>query len=107
MLPYVQMLPPCHDVTIRTAASTCRYVYRACGIGSLEVELMSNVAITEWGEERSGLNEEQVILILIDIDTAILVVVAILVAHSRCRQAPDYNVCVDNSPCLNHCLFCL
>lgn len=89
MLPYVQMLPPCHDVTIRTAASTCRYVYRACGIGSLEVELMSNVAITEWGEERSGLNEEQVILILmiIDIDTAILVVVAILVAHSRCRQA--------------------
>ena len=70
---------------------------------------MSNVAITEWGEERSGLNEEQVILILmiIDIDTAILVVVAILVAHSRCRQAPDYNVCVDNSPCLNHCLFFL
>lgn len=65
---------------------------------------MSNVAITEWGEERSGLNEEQVILILIDIDTAILVVVAILVAHSRCRHAPDYNVCVDNSPCLNHCL---
>lgn len=53
---------------------------------------MSNVAITEWGEERSGLNEEQVILILIDIDTAILVVVAILGAHSRCRQAPDYTV---------------
>ena len=55
---------------------------------------MSNVAITEWGEERSGLNEEQVILILmiIDIDTAILVVVAILVAHSRCRQAPNYTV---------------
>lgn len=68
---------------------------------------MSNVAITEWGEERSGLNEEQVILILIDIDIAILVVVAILVAHSRCRQAPDYIICVDNSPCLNHCLFFL